>query len=198
MATEFGRSHIEKRFPEWVFSLNYSQLQSFYEGLCASDGYFDTRASGTTQQWYTTVTPALAAGVWWLMSRLGYKPRIEHRQPTVKTHKAYYNIQHTINPTYKLKTGRIRSIRKYVDTCKLYDITVANDNSFYSWGTPLHNCYRIGTTQSVNIFTLVAKDTVDDRVEQILAMKSGIAKYIVDGKIDLRNNPELFDFLLGE
>lgn len=57
--------------------------------------------------------------------------------------------------------------------------------------------YRIGTTQSVNIFTIITKDTVDDRVEQILYHKSGVAKYIVDGKIDLRNNPQLFDFLLG-
>lgn len=57
--------------------------------------------------------------------------------------------------------------------------------------------YRIGTSQSVNIFTLVTKDTVDDRVEQILYTKEGIANYIVDGKLDLRKNPQLFDFLLG-
>ena len=58
--------------------------------------------------------------------------------------------------------------------------------------------YRIGTTQSVNIFTLVTKDTVDDKVEQILYTKEGISKYIVDGKLDLRKNPELFDFLLSD
>ena len=56
--------------------------------------------------------------------------------------------------------------------------------------------YRIGTKESVNIFTLVSKDTVDDRVEQILSNKDGIAKYIVDNKLDLRNNPDLFNFLL--
>ena len=58
-------------------------------------------------------------------------------------------------------------------------------------------CHRVGTTQSVNIFTLVAKGTIDEKVEQILQTKSGIAKYIVDGKIDLHGNPELLDFLLG-
>ena len=58
--------------------------------------------------------------------------------------------------------------------------------------------YRIGTTQSVNIFTLVTKDTVDDKVEQILYRKDGIAKYIVDGKMDFRKNPDLFNFLLGD
>lgn len=57
--------------------------------------------------------------------------------------------------------------------------------------------YRIGTKQSVNIFTLVTKDTVDERVENILNRKDGTAKYIVDNKLDLRKNPELFDYLMG-
>lgn len=57
--------------------------------------------------------------------------------------------------------------------------------------------YRIGTTESVNIFTLVTRDTVDDRVEEILSTKDGVAKYIVDNKLDLRNNPKLFNYLLG-
>lgn len=58
--------------------------------------------------------------------------------------------------------------------------------------------YRIGTTQSVNIYTLVSSGTIDDRVEQILARKDNVSKYIVDGKLDIRSNPALFDFLLGD
>ena len=57
--------------------------------------------------------------------------------------------------------------------------------------------HRLGTTQSVNIFTLVTKDTVDDKVEKILSTKSNVATYIVDGKLDLKNHPELLDYLLG-
>lgn len=56
--------------------------------------------------------------------------------------------------------------------------------------------YRIGTRQSVNIFTLVCKDTVDDRVEQLLYTKHGIAKYIVDNQLDTKN-PNLIQYLLG-
>jgi SNF2 family DNA or RNA helicase len=58
--------------------------------------------------------------------------------------------------------------------------------------------YRIGTKDSVNVFTIVAKDTVDEKVEKILNTKSGISKYIVDGKIDLKKNPDLLDLLLGK
>jgi SNF2 family DNA or RNA helicase len=57
--------------------------------------------------------------------------------------------------------------------------------------------YRIGTTKSVNIYTLVSKGTIDEYVYKILEDKAAIAKFIVDDKLDLKRNPELFDFLLG-
>lgn len=57
--------------------------------------------------------------------------------------------------------------------------------------------YRIGTKDSVYIHTLVCKDTVDERVEEILSNKQNIASYIVDNNFDIRSNPKLFDFLLG-
>lgn len=58
-------------------------------------------------------------------------------------------------------------------------------------------CHRPGTTQSVNIYTIITRDTVDERVHDILSKKEGIANYIVDGKLDLISNPSLFDMLLG-
>lgn len=58
--------------------------------------------------------------------------------------------------------------------------------------------YRVGTTQSVNIYTLITRDTVDDRVHDILYTKSGISQFIVDGKLDIVNNPALFHLLLSD
>lgn len=57
--------------------------------------------------------------------------------------------------------------------------------------------YRIGTKTNVNIITLITKDTVDDKVHDILYRKSGISQFLVDNALDLRNNPELFSLLLG-
>ena len=59
-------------------------------------------------------------------------------------------------------------------------------------------CYRIGTNSSVNIYTLITKDTVDDHVHDILSLKTGVSNYIVDGNLDLKKHPELFDFLLSD
>lgn len=102
------------------------------------------------------------------------------------------------NPEYKVLLGTIGA----AGTVQTF--TAARNLIFYDdpWNPSdkeqaEDRIYRIGTKQSVNIFTLVSKDTVDDRVEQILYTKEGIAKYIVDNKLDLKKNPELFDFLIG-
>lgn len=58
--------------------------------------------------------------------------------------------------------------------------------------------YRIGTKYPVNIYTLITRDTVDDRVHDILYTKSGISEFIVDGKLDIMNNPRLFNLLLSD
>lgn len=58
-------------------------------------------------------------------------------------------------------------------------------------------CHRPGQTQSLNIYTLITKGTIDERVNNILSKKRGISNYIVDNNLDIRSNPELFDILLG-
>lgn len=58
--------------------------------------------------------------------------------------------------------------------------------------------HRAGTSKSVNIITILSKDTIDDRVHDIVYGKDCVAGYIVDGKLDIHNNPELFDKLLGD
>lgn len=59
-------------------------------------------------------------------------------------------------------------------------------------------CYRIGTDSFVNIYTLIAMNTVDERVHDILYTKKGVSQYIVDNKLDIRNNPKLLDIILED
>ena len=102
------------------------------------------------------------------------------------------------NPNYTVLLGTIGAAGTS------HTFTVARNVVFYDspWNPSEKEqaedrAHRLGTTESVNIFTLVAKDTIDEKVEKILSTKSGISKYIVDGSLDLRNNPDLFDLLLG-
>lgn len=56
--------------------------------------------------------------------------------------------------------------------------------------------HRPGQTNTVNLYRLITKDTIDEHVHKILYKKKGISSYIVDN-IDIRSNPELFDLLLS-
>lgn len=56
--------------------------------------------------------------------------------------------------------------------------------------------HRIGTTSTVNIITIVCKDTIDERIEEIINKKGKMADMLVDGTID-GNKGAIIDFLLS-
>lgn len=55
--------------------------------------------------------------------------------------------------------------------------------------------YRIGTSGTVNVITLICKDTVDERVSDIVRGKAKVTDFVIDGKP--MNNKSLVDFLLS-
>lgn len=56
--------------------------------------------------------------------------------------------------------------------------------------------HRIGTKSTVNIITLVCKNTIDERIEEIIAKKGKMADILVDGKIS-KDKESMIDFLLN-
>lgn len=56
--------------------------------------------------------------------------------------------------------------------------------------------HRIGTTSTVNIITLVCKNTIDERIEEIISKKGKMADMLVDGLIG-GSKGEVIDYLLG-
>lgn len=85
-----------------------------------------------------------------------------------------------------------------------HTLTVANHVFFYdeAW-VPAEmqqaedRVHRPGQFNTVNLYRLITVDTVDERVHNILYTKQGISEYIVDGKLDIHNHPEIFDLLLS-
>lgn len=85
-----------------------------------------------------------------------------------------------------------------------HTLTVANNVIFYDlpWNQATveqaeDRCHRTGTTSTVNIHYLITKDSVDEKVYNIIMNKDGISKYIVDNELSIKDNPQLFEFLLG-
>lgn len=102
------------------------------------------------------------------------------------------------NPKYTIMLGTIGALGT------MHTLTAANNVIFYDepWtatdkAQAEDRCHRIGTNTSVNIYTLLSKNTIDERVHNIIYRKEGIAGYIVDN-IDIHSNPELFDLLLSD
>ena len=57
-------------------------------------------------------------------------------------------------------------------------------------------CHRVGTTQNVTIYTLLTKDTIDERIHDIVEQKGEMADAMVDGKVNM-DKGKLVDFLLS-
>ena len=56
-------------------------------------------------------------------------------------------------------------------------------------------CYRVGTKNTVIIYNLLSKGTIDERVLDVINIKSGISDYIIDNKFQTEN--EKLRYLLG-
>ena len=57
-------------------------------------------------------------------------------------------------------------------------------------------CHRIGQKDNLTIYTLMCKDTIDERIHEIVEQKGEMANTIVDGKVTM-NNKELLNYLLS-
>lgn len=101
------------------------------------------------------------------------------------------------NPNYKILIGTIGALGT------AHTLTVANNVIFYDepWNPDIRTqaedrIYGLNTTKTANVYTILTKDTVDDRVHNILANKQMISDYMIDGDMSIRKNPQLFDMLL--
>ena len=59
----------------------------------------------------------------------------------------------------------------------------------------IDRCHRIGTKSNITIYTLMCKNTIDERIHEIVEKKGLMADAIIDGKI-LGNKLELLNLLL--
>ncbi len=57
-------------------------------------------------------------------------------------------------------------------------------------------CHRVGTTENITIYTLICKDTIDERINELVEKKGALADALVDGKV-VANKEEVLDFLLS-
>ena len=57
-------------------------------------------------------------------------------------------------------------------------------------------CHRVGTTENVTIYTLMCKDTIDERIHDLVLKKGQLANALVDGAIAM-DKKTVLDYLIG-
>lgn len=58
-------------------------------------------------------------------------------------------------------------------------------------------CHRIGQKSNLTIYTLMCKDTIDQRIHELVEKKGVMADALVDGKLTKENAREIIDYLLS-
>jgi len=57
-------------------------------------------------------------------------------------------------------------------------------------------CHRVGTKENVTIYTILCKDTIDERIHELVERKGAMADALVDGKVKI-DKGAMLDFLLS-
>ena len=138
---------------------------------------------------------------------------------TSMTNPVYKRYEKLYNPA--IITGetknRVEQEKKFMedDTCKIIigttgamgtglTLTAANTVIFLDepWNDALKKqaedrAHRIGTTENINIITLICKNTIDERIHELVEQKGAMADLLVDGKFTGKGKANLVNFLLS-
>ncbi len=143
-------------------------------------------------QWTQVLDPLIK-----VLQDEGYNPAIITGKIT-EDKKEYYKQEFETNDNCKVLLGTIDSMGTgltltQANTCIFLD-SPWNKSTKEQAEDRLH---RIGTKGTVNIITLVCKDTIDERVEEIVYNKGMLSDAIVDGNINPSKRKALFEYLLS-
>ena len=130
------------------------------------------------------------------LSVKGYEPVIITGQTPDVSRQAYINYFQNENKC-KVMIGTIGALGTGV-TLTAGTVEIFLDEP---WSKALKNqaedrCHRIGQSNNVTIYTLLTKNTIDERIHELVERKGALSDAIVDGRIT-GNKAELLEFLLS-
>lgn len=99
--------------------------------------------------------------------------------------------------SYKILVGTIGALGTGLTlTAGTVEIFLDHPWSRALYDQAVDRCHRIGQHDNVTIYNLLTKDTIDERIWEIVKKKGMISDAIVDG-IDTNNKSEIIDYLLS-
>ena len=179
----FGKGVKNKQLPDWVDELNNEQLENLLEGFYHGDGY-----KRKNSQSAVSVSTKLGSQLIRYNANLG-------RGVSLKiVDGKYYDIEYTIDINNKL--NRVYKIGSYITYPikslhiskpkrgeeRVYDLSVEGDHSFIVGNYNVHNCYRIGQKNDVNVYYQLFENTISTRMWEMLRNKKDIISTIMGEK----------------
>ena len=101
------------------------------------------------------------------------------------------------DPTCKVIVGTIGAMGTGLTlTAGTVEIFLDEPWTMASKSQAIDRCHRIGAKSNVTVYTLICKNTIDERINEIVEEKGRMSDSIVDGKI-VGNKVEVLDYLLS-
>lgn len=195
----FGHLAINKKIPAWLLTADLELKKAFLDGYFGADGWKGNTAANTTLFEITTVSKALAYGVSHLINTMGIPS-------TVYLNKIPNNViegrKVNVHPAYKIKwRDKIfskhsqnfiednilwRPIREKINLNKsetVYNISVAEDETYIAEGIIVHNCKHFSKAKG--------KKPVDKNIRGLAWVAVKWAK-LVKPKVIILENVEEF------
>jgi intein/homing endonuclease len=183
----FGNGVKNKHMPIWVDELNDEQLQSLFDGFNHGDGY-----KRNNSQQNITASSKLGSEL------VRYSANLEHNVSfSVRNNNGleYYQTEYSFNNNKKLnrilkEDGYIIYPIKSLHISKpqrgeerVYDLSVEDDHSFVVGNYNVHNCYRIGQKNDVNVYYQLFDETISTRMWETLKNKKDIISTILGERV---------------
>ena len=148
LCREFGNGASNKHIPQWVIDLPCKQLQPFFDGYISGDGHIRRRGKNT-QIMFTTVSEQLFLGMQQIIAKLYRKIcscsiRHDNRKSTfLDSYNAQFSLMSNRPGQFcsgnKIYTA-IKQIERVPNYLKVYNLEVAQDNSYTCSNVIVHNC----------------------------------------------------------
>lgn len=139
----------------------------------------------------------------WTQMTTPIKDRLGRYNPAIITGEINPDVRQRMvdkfqkDPTCKVIVGTIGAMGTGLTlTAGTVEIFVDEPWTMAAKSQAVDRCHRIGAKSNVTVYTLMAKGTIDERINQIVENKGAMSDAIVDGKI-VGNKTELLNFLLG-
>jgi superfamily II DNA or RNA helicase len=190
----FGKNVYTKQLPYWTDYLNKEQLKHLLNGYYHGDGYQRKK----TQQ-------ATTASLKLISQLIRYNANLCRTISLSNNGENNYSIEYTLDG---VENKRILNVDGYIafpiksitiskpkrGEERVYDLSVEDDHSFVVGNYNVHNCFRIGQKNNVNVYYQLFDDTISVKMWDILKNKKEIISTIIkDGK---QNDEELTKIII--